>query len=251
MRRVPTSLGKAVNSPPLPMIGGASMWASILLLALLLSALGPGVSQASVLAPVDTCGGAGDLGANFTAVTTFEMPQQVSGVCQPKTAGVAAIALYTGATWPNDQYFQMKVPNVIGSTTRVAGIALRGTTGARTQYECQVIGPLGGTATLTIYRFTAGAATSLATTGAAATVNANDTAYCEIQTYTIIFKINGSTILTFDDSLNGAKITSGKPGVVLFSGGVITDTQVDDLTGGDFTTASVSAPSLGWMEVDE
>lgn len=217
----------------------------LLLIALLLSALLPGVSWAVVLAPVETCGGSGDMGANWTAVTGLDMPQQGSGVCQGKTISTNASAIYTAATWPNDQWAQMKITTLLTGTSRVVGVVLRGTTGAFTQYECIALGPTGAAATLKIQRVNAGTPTVVATTGAAATLAAGDTLYCEVIGSTLTLKVNGTTIL--GPTVDGTPIASGSAGMFIVSP-TLNQAQGDDWTGGDFSTSS---SSLGWMEADE
>ena len=124
------------------------------LLPLLIALLLPVPSWAGQLGS-DACAGSGDLGANWTVVTGFEMPQQTGGICQPKTVNVLAEALYTAISWPNDQQAQVKIVTLSTASSRIGGVVLRGTTAARTDYECLAFGPLGSTTTLVIDRYNA------------------------------------------------------------------------------------------------
>lgn len=181
----------------------------------------------------DACGGTGGLGANWTVVTGFELPQQTGGICQPNTLNVYAHALYTAVTWPNDQYASVKVVAANTSASRIVIVALRGSTAARTNYECVVAGPLGTAATLTIYRYNAGTPTVLAGGTAVYTVNSGDIMHCEIQGSTIILKINGGPVL--GPVVDGSPIVSGSAGIGVYSAdGAITDAKGDDWLGGDF-----------------
>ena len=215
------------------------------LLTLLLCLLLPVQSWAAQLGS-DACGGSGDLGANWTVVTGFEMPQQVSGVCEPKTAAVFAAAIYSAVTWPDDQYVQIKVVSAVTNGGRVLYGLLRYSAAARTGYECNVQGPLGATATLAIRRYNAGAATLLVGGTAIYTVNSGDTMYCEIQGSTVTLKINGVTIL--GPTVDGTPIASGSAGTGLYvSTGLLTGAELDDWVGGDFGSSSVLQPASGYL----
>lgn len=194
----------------------------------------PVTAHATVLG-TDACGGTGDLGANWTVVTGFEMPQQGSGVCQAKTLAVAAFAIYSAVAWPNDQYVQIKVVAADTSNLRINYGLLRFVSTARTGYECNVRGPLGATTTLTIIRYNAGTPTTLVGGTAIYTVAANDTMYCEIQGSTVTMKINGATVL--GPTVDGTPIASGSAGVGAFvQSGSLAGAQLDDWVGGDFAS---------------
>lgn len=216
-----------------------------LLLGLVLALLLPSQGHATELG-TETCGGSGDLGANWTVVTGFEMPQAGSGVCQAKTLNVFAAAVYTGATWPDNQYAQFKVVTASTNNLRIGYLFLRYTTAARTGYECMVRGPLGANATLTITRYNAGTPTTIAGGTAIYTVASNDTIYCEIQGSTLTMKVNGATVL--GPTADGTPIASGSAGMGVLAQGALTETQLDDWAGGDFPS-SVMPQSVGWFPV--
>jgi len=178
--------------------------------------------------------GTGDLGANWTVVTGFDMPQQTGGICQPLTSNVNCFAVYSAVAWPDDQYAKCKVVTVNTDIGKENNILLRFSTSARTGYEYKVRGPLGTTsATLDIYRFNAGAATQLATLGSQ-TVNSGDILKGTAIGTTLKLYINDVEKLSVSD---GSPITSGKAGIGPFSNTSITDAQSDDWEGGDFSGA--------------
>ena len=177
----------------------------------------------------------GGLGANWTTITGALVPQIVSNQVQLPSVGgaIGAQALYTAITWPANQYAKCRVITLNTSNGRSAHVILRGTTAARTQYECLVQGPLGATCTLRIDRLVAGALTNLAITGANQTVNSGDVLMGTIVGSTIRLYIND--VLKLEAS-NGTH-TSGTPGLVLYSStGLVTDSQLDDWEGGEAGT---------------
>ncbi len=197
----------------------------------------PGQGWGAQLASDDFNRADSGLGANWTTVTTGGNPTILSNeVRDTSVGGATSLAVYSAITWPDDQYAQIKVVAAT-SNTRSVGLILRGATAARTDYECQVIGPLGATTTLTIYRLVAGAATALVGGTAVYTVAAGDTAYCEIRGYDLTMKINGVTQLGPFTDTDVTKVASGSAGIEVNAGtGAVTDALLDNFAGGDFAT---------------
>lgn len=165
--------------------------------------------------------------APWTKVTGFASGTVRSNQLEPSNAGAESMAIYTSVTWGNDQYAYLKVVSATAAA-RVFGVILRGTTSARTDYECQIHGPLGAATNLYIYRVNAGAATLLAST--TAVVATTDVMKCEVIGSTIKQYINGVERLSVTD---GSPIASGSAGIMTYSNGALSDTQVDDWGAGD------------------
>jgi hypothetical protein len=171
------------------------------------------------------------------------MPQQVGGVCQAKTVNVFAAAVYTGTAWPNDQYAGITAISALTNIDRELTVILRGTTAARTGYECKVMGPLGATATLRIYRFNAGTPTLLTATAATETVSSGDIMKCSVIGSTIKLYINDVEKLSNTD---GSPIASGSAGIGIFeNSGTVQDVQGDNWFGGDFSSGVFGRMLLG------
>lgn len=188
--------------------------------------LGAGEAWATQLG-AETCGGTGDLTTDWTVITGFELPQQTGGLCQPKTVGVTAAALYTGAAWPDNQAAEMQIVTALTNSSRLVSISLRGTTTTRTQYECVVFGPIGGSTIVRIYEFNAGVGVILVSNNAV--VVSGDTLKCSVLDNVIKLYINGVERATYTDA---TPIASGTPGMVVSTGaGTTADVRVDGWTG--------------------
>ena len=211
----------------------------LLTLCLLLAVPGWGLAADTATDNFDRADGT--LGANWTTVAGMQNPTIASNVVQDATMdGTTSISIRTAESFANDQYAYITATKAITSGARIVGVVLRGTTAARTEYECQVLGPLGSTATLTIYRLNAGAATQLGTTGAVVTVNPGDTVYCQMRGSTVTMKINGVTRL--GPIVDGTPIASGKPGILVHaSSGTTADAQLDNFGAGDLAATAVGS----------
>lgn len=212
----------------------------------LLLALGLGVGEAgaAVLA-TDTFSGTGNLSANWTVVTGFELPQQNSGVAQPKTVALGALALNTSITWPANQCAEMPIVTANGAN-RFPGVVLRGVTGARTNYQIDMQGPLGAGRTITIRKYVAGVPTIL--TSQTATINTTDVLKGCAFGSVITAYLNGVALFEANDATHA----TGSPGFTVHTQtGAVTDTQVGTWTGSDSaasglpsTACSGSSPNL-------
>ena len=177
--------------------------------------------------------------AGWTNVSGYASPTIRSERVEPfATGSPESMAVYTGIGWTANQY---AYTTVVSATTsaRVLAVLLRGTSASRTDYECQIHGPLGASTPLYIYRVNSGAATLLAST--TATVASTDVMRCEATgttPTTIKQYINGVERLSFSD---GTPIASGSPGLMVYSNGATSDTQIDtwgagNTGGGDLAT---------------
>lgn len=186
------------------------------------------------------------LGAEWTTITGRSNPQIVTQQVRDEAlGGSSADALYTNITWPDDQYAQIVIAQCFSATKQV-GVLLRGITASRTYYLIDITGPLDATATYRLLRLNAGAASTLvaATT---TTVAVNDVLYCEIVGYTVVAKLNGTTLFTYDDSADGSKLTSGSPGITVSCGDTsLAHAILDDFQGGDFASTPITGlrPSM-------
>ena len=223
----------------------------ILLWLLTLSLLLPVPSWAAEVAADNFDRADGGLGANWTTVGAFTAPAIVSNLVQPGIlGGSGSLAVRTAEPFGSDQYVQMTITTLATASNRIAGVIMRNANPAnRTNYECQALGPLGSTTTLTIYRFNAGAPTVLATTGAAATVASGDILYCEVVGSTVTLKINGVTKV--GPIVDGSPIASGKPGIVAYSfAGATSNVQLNDWSAGDFTSDPVGLTAASCSAAD-
>ena len=173
-------------------------------------------------------------------------PQIVGNLVQDEQVGApAAAARYTNATWPNDQYAQVKVITATVGTSRQVGGICRGSSTAATYYRGLATGPLGTGASVTIAKVINGAFTTLTTVGT--TINSGDTVLFEVQGTTLRVKINGVEISSTTDSA----IASGSAGCIARVDNTgspnVAHAQFDDWEGGDFVTALIlQSSSSSW-----
>jgi hypothetical protein len=148
---------------------------------LLLLALWPAQGWGGVLATDDFNRADAGLGANWTTITTSSDPQIRSNVVEDlAVAGASANALYTGISWPDDQYASLTILTLNTGNLREASVWLRTITAAVTGYVCTANGPLGASVQLRIRRFNAGAATAGADSGATETVASTNVMKCTV-----------------------------------------------------------------------
>lgn len=176
----------------------------------------------------------GGLGANWTTVTTTVGPAIVGNLVQDSNSGGAfSNAIYTAdALWPDNQYAKVTILTLLTDTGRVGGVILRGIATARTGYEFWLRGPLGPTATVEIYKFTAGVSSLLATTGATLTVASTDVFKGSVVSNTLTAYLNDTPILTCSD----ATYLSGRPGILVNSSVNVTFAQIDTFEAGEVGT---------------
>lgn len=185
-------------------------------------------------------------GGDWSIIPGLSMPNIVSNQVVPNNNGGISdsVAYQNTATWPNDQYAQIKIVTVNTATSRSVGVALRAATGAETFYAVNIRGPLGAGATLNINKAVAGAYTTLVSSGSK-TVASGDRLRGTVKDTTITAYLNGSAIAS--GSVTDSAISSGKAGVRLFvDAGVVGDAVLDDWEGGDFqnTTTTIRKTQL-------
>lgn len=176
----------------------------------------------------------GGLGGNWTTLTGMGAPQISTNRVRTNAVGTDSEARYSAASWPNDQYAQVKA--VLINTSRGGGPLVRCSSSAETMYGAYVSGAFGAATFFATIKSVAGAHSNLATTNT--TVAANDVIRVEVQGNQVSGYINGTLTLgpTSDSS-----ITSGDAGLLVFvDSGTTADAEIDDWEGGDFTTASSS-----------
>jgi hypothetical protein len=177
--------------------------------------------------------GNGGLGASWTTITGRSIPQIVSLQVQDESVGSAsAEAIYTDGAWPDNQYAELDMVALASANTSI-GVFVRGITASRTGYLFQAIGPTGATATYALYRVNTGAVTTLVSP-TTYTITANDRLYLSVVDYVLVGKIAGVQVLSYDDSADGSKLSSGEPGIaVSVAVGSLTDSIIDNFAAGD------------------
>ena len=172
--------------------------------------------------------------SNWTIPTSLFSLQIVSNRCEPTTTGTTNQELWTGRSWPNDQYSEVTIQAIeAGGDTRVVA---RGSTAAHTNYFVQILG-VGASQSVKLWKVIAGAFTQLGTTQTV-TVTAGDVFRCECQGTTIRAKQNGTQLISVTD----ASIASGNPGLEISAATSVSLNQASLWAGGDFSTGLI-----GWV----
>ncbi len=194
-----------------------------------------------VLASDDFNRANGGPGAGWTVIDSD--PQIVAQhVQEPNTRdGNDSIAIYTGRTWPADQYSQVTV--LAASLHQGASAVVRAKIDPVIEmYFVYVVGPLGPGAQVVLAKFVTHNYTELFR--GVVPVNGGDTLFLGVQGTTLTVKLNGTTVTTRTDG----SITQGYPGfdITDYDGqGAPGDGQLDNWSagtidgGGTFAAAGV------------
>jgi hypothetical protein len=176
------------------------------------------------------------LGANWTEYGTFSNAWNTDGAnAVPDSFGADAYGAYTGVTFPNDQYSQVKV-TITGTfgNGQGPGPAVRmGTATPENVYRLCV--DHAASNNMELSKFVGGSFTSKWVRSQA--FADGDTLYLEVQGTTLVAKLNGTAIGT---SVTDSSLGSGRAGIG-FSSGTTSSASLDDFEGGDF--AGVFDPS--------
>ena len=163
-------------------------------------------------------------GGNWTAnITsgTIVPAQLVSDTAQSTATTYQANAVWTGLTWPNDQYAEITLSALV-DVNSFAYADVRASVSDDTRYRIAVQGPFGSSAVFYLAKRVAGSQTILGTLNGA--VSANDTIRLAIQGSTITVYQNGvllSALTTTDSS-----IASGSAGFGLQVAATLVDAAV-------------------------
>jgi hypothetical protein len=134
--------------------------------------------------------------------------QVVSNLCEgTNVASGLNMEIYTGVSWPSDQYAEVIVNTAIDASNALGPIC-RGVLGVQTFYYFQIGGPLGASATVKMFKVVSGATTQLGST-VTMTINSGAVARLEVQGTSLVGKVNGVGVITVTDS----SIASGTPGL--------------------------------------
>jgi len=135
--------------------------------------------------------------------------------------------IYTGATWPANQWSQATMTAVADKNQ---GVLLRADATALTYYFCGQDQNNSGHTRYLIDRYVAGARTGL-WAHATQTMATNDVVYCEIQGSTLLLKVNDIDIS--GSVVDGSPISSGNAGITGRHDAADL-TIIDTWSGGDF-----------------
>lgn len=166
----------------------------------------------------------GALGANWSnmgggAINALTI---VSDAVQDSSLSNDGAALYTGISWPNDQYSQGTI--VATSSGCGPGLVVRGSVAAQTAYVLQ-----SSSTTWTIQSFVAGTVTNL--TSGTGTFVASDTLLLQAVGTTISAYHNGVLL----GSVTNSAIASGNAGIYISTDGSnLADAVADNFVGGNF-----------------
>lgn len=176
----------------------------------------------------------GDLGASWDVMTSETAWTISANTAVPSSLNSDATETYNAATWPNNQWAQDAVTENSVVSGIGPGIALRGSTSARTFYRCVISRAVSGS--IELAKFVAGTYTQLGTRTVTWTNGA--ILYCEVQGTTLIIKLDG---VQQGASFSDSAIASGRAGIS-FSGGTGVLTSIDNWEGGDFAGATSLPP---------
>lgn len=182
-------------------------------------------------------------GGNWSANSDsgFFAPCQVlSGLAASTSTSLASEALFTGVSFPNDQYSEIRV--AAGANTVVDALAIcRSSSSADTWYGCGSTGVLGtvNSSLVRVYKRVAGVQTTFFAVHM--TVNIGDTFRIVAVGSTVSGYMNGSLLGSFVDS----SIASGTPGFQIFSVGSISSFQLSGWSGGSMVFPTIVVPDVG------
>lgn len=182
------------------------------------------------LAADDFNRGNGGLGANWTTVFSTFAPAIVSNQCNEGTVNQENDAFWSARTWPNDQWTQVSVVVASGSGDYVGTCARTASGSVFSSYVVYVVGPLGASALIEVYKTVSGASTLLAS--ATFTVAANDV---------IRLAVEGTTLRAYQNGvlrhgpLTDSALASGSAGVAIYNSAGAAQTILDNWQGGDFS----------------
>ena len=172
---------------------------------------------------------AGDLGANWTTVTSETTFHVNANQADPLSTVADCGSWYSGTASPaftDNQFSQCTMKTITGGSANDGtgvGVSVRVASGARTYYRCVV--NAAGSGNVEIAKSVAGTYTFLARTTSAFV--SGDVLRLEVNGTTLTAYKNGVSILTIGDS----SVTTGKPGLAYSS--VLTAASVDDWSGGN------------------
>jgi hypothetical protein len=172
------------------------------------------------------------LGASWSEYGDFSNAWNANGsAAVPDSLGADCYAANNG-TFPNDHYGQCKIA-VTGSGGGGQGVgpAVRMGTATPTNVY-RLAADHAASNNMELSKFVGGSFTSKWVRTQAFTDG--DTLYLEIQSTTLIAKLNGTAI---GASVTDSSLTSGAAGIC-FSSGTLTAASVDDFEGGDFAAAA-------------
>jgi hypothetical protein len=199
--------------------------------------LWPGQGWAAELKADDFNRNDGGLGANWTTLTGQDAPLINGNAVGDNTiAGFSSHAMYTGITWPNDQYVFATVKTLNTDINKFVGLWVRALTTEITGYFILITGPANSSSSLTVLRYNNGTQTVLfGPTAKTLTVG-------QVVKVTII---NDTITVFYDDVdktgpiVDNTPIASGSPGLyVSVAAGVITDAQLDNWGAGAMTSGA-------------
>jgi hypothetical protein len=172
------------------------------------------------------------IGGNWTTITGQGNLKIVSNAVTFSVNNDSGIRYNTG-TWPDDQYSQVKITDVGGTSTTGFGPVVRCASGAYTCYGLYVCAS-GVASDVVLYKRVAGAFTSLATR--TQTYSAGDTFRIEAQGSTLRILYKAAAVSDFTQlgaSFTDAVVSSGNPGIAYSS--AVTSGSVDDWEAGSIS----------------
>ena len=183
--------------------------------------------------------GNGGLGANWTTVFSTFAPAIVSNQCNEGTINQENDAFWSALTWPNNQWAEVSIIVASGSGDYV-GPGLRNASGSVfSSYVVYVVGPLGASSLLEVYKTVSGASTLLAS--ATFTVAANDVIRLTVEGTTLNAYQNG---ILRHGPLTDSALASGSAGLAMYNSAGAAQTILDNWQGGDFSlVADALAPN--------
>ncbi len=174
----------------------------------------------------------GGLGANYTIVPGKAALTIVSNAVELTSTAADGGDIYTGISWPNDQWSQVTL-NVMNYADNAIDVVVRCSNSVATWYVAYIGGPFGSSATYAIARVVTGTRTFIQTI-TTHTFSANDVIRLAVQSTTLTLYQNGAQIWTGTD----ANISSGYPGFILGSNAeTVSDTIMGPWAGGNFAAA--------------
>lgn len=168
----------------------------------------------------------GGLGASWTTVASEAAPQISGNGFVTNGVGSDSAAFYSGVTWPNDHYSQVRVITANTANTRAVCGATRIQAGSHQFYRGCVLGPLGAGATCIIQPVPGYSTVASGT----CTVAANDRLRLSSVGSTHTITINGASVGV---SGTDATYAAGNSGIAIYvDTGSQADAKGDDYEGG-------------------
>lgn len=172
-------------------------------------------------------------GGFWTTITGMHPPQVVSDVCEGSSLGNINGSYWSELSWPNDQYSEIQLQTINQANGAWLAVLARIQSSAESGYYFELDG-IGSNQNIAIGTLTNGTRAHFAT--GTLTAAQGGVFRIEAQGTTIRGLYNGTQVLSFTDSTYG----SGSAGFLLTPQSSLSDVQISNWDGGDFSSGGGS-----------